>query len=303
MAAHPRTLAARDFYAGLGLNVLPSEMDRKKPRVKFSHLWESAAPEFPPDRWETTNLQVMTGRRWGLVVVDLDGPEAMAVWDAWVGERGLPRTWESSRDPSKGRHVWLSVSPGPAIPSRFLWLGEGKHSAVEILADRKLVVAPPSRHVKTGQEYAFLPGRKPSPYLSRPSPCPPWVLALPDVSPPSVVPARPELTVNPVQSNPTGVSAEEVRSSISNPVDVLRGWGVRVCPGNPSPTGWLDCRSIYREDRNPSARVSARGSYWEPGMPKPLSLFDVGVELGLFASWKECKDHLAELYCGRKAKR
>ena len=104
------------FYRSRGFNPLPSRMDEKRPLISYADLWECHLTAEAFDRFETSNVQVMTGRRWGLLVVDLDGPEAVKHWEA-MGT--VPKTWVS-RSGGGGMHLWFSVGPGP-LPKTFLW--------------------------------------------------------------------------------------------------------------------------------------------------------------------------------------
>ena len=57
----------------------------KAPILKsYAHLWETSLEEsyFEPGKWNSTNVQIMTGSHWGLVVIDCDGDEAIKTWAA-----------------------------------------------------------------------------------------------------------------------------------------------------------------------------------------------------------------------------
>src|SRR6185437_12083571 len=97
------------YYRERGFNPLPSAMDHKKPLVTYAHLWETRAPDhlFTEDVWPaTTNVQVMCGSAWRLLVVDLDGAEARERWDAMGHHRD---TWITHRAGGESFHVWFKV--------------------------------------------------------------------------------------------------------------------------------------------------------------------------------------------------
>jgi hypothetical protein len=123
------------------------------------------------DRWDRGRLNVglATGRVSGVVVVDLDGPEA----DAAVRDRGgLPLSWTALT--GKGRHVYLA-HPGFECRNR-----AGVLPKVDIRGDGGYVVAPPSIH-PLGHAYEW----QANPWDDPLAPMPAWLLAL--LAPPRVV--------------------------------------------------------------------------------------------------------------------
>ena len=176
------------FYRSRGYQPLPSRTDAKRPMVRFREWWETAAPADLFDRHPTSNVQIMTGRHWRLLVIDLDGPEARERWGA-LGS--TPRTWVTHSG-GGGQHLWFRLPadyPQP-LPKCFLWQGDGKHQAIERLCDLSLMMAPPSIHPTTGQRYRFLsPGQSPQ-RLPLPADCPAWVLRLAPSCRKSQSPAR-----------------------------------------------------------------------------------------------------------------
>lgn len=295
------------FYRRLGYNVLPRRADGKRPACYFRDYWERPVPADWFDRWTARSMQVMTGGHWGLLVIDLDGPEAEAVWAGWCRERGCPRTW-TVRSGGGGLHLWFSVPKGTPVPSRFAWRvwdesaqDWAHHKAVEVLGDRKLAVAPPSVHPRTGQPYRFVAGRSPRNY-ARPSPAPAWVLDLPAVARPVRGPvllpiAREKAPGVPVAGR---FDRQAVLDAIADKCVLAASWGLRIVPGAPNPTGWVRCRAIGREDREPSAGFNVlTGVYHEPGEGRSLSLFDVAVELGVYADAVQAINHLGSVYLAR----
>jgi hypothetical protein len=88
--------------------------------------------------WPEANIGLVTGD--GLIVVDLDGPEA----EAYAEERGLPST--ASVKTSRGWHLYYA-GDGPCR----VGIGPG----VDVRGNGGYVVAPPSVH-KTGAEYTWI---------------------------------------------------------------------------------------------------------------------------------------------------
>ncbi len=75
--------------------------------------------------------------------------------------------------------------------------------------------------------------------------------------------------------------------------------GVDVTGRNPSGSGWIQCRAMGREDRNPSAAINvgdgqARGRYKDFSGGMSCGLFDFAENFGNFADWKEARKHYAE---------
>ena len=294
------------LYRRLGFQPLPSRQDEKRPLVRFAEWWESEAPSNLWTRHATTNIQIMTGRYWRLAVIDLDGPEAVKVWPT-LGPY-YPRTWETGTG-GGGKHIWYSLPDGlDPIPKARLWgkwdaqarEGRGdweKHTAIELLCDRSLVMAPPSVHPKTGKVYRFEPGRSPV-ELFRPAMIPAWVLKLPRLSAPRPEVPEPAPTLSRLPFKPIAgrVESRDVMDAIPSKTAVARGWGLRFASSPQTSKGWVSVHDYNREDSHPSARFHLdSGSFWRPGEP-PISLFDLGVALGHYSDWRECRAALASEY-------
>lgn len=293
------------FYRSRGLNPLPSRVDEKRPLVRFAEWWDSPAPGDLFDRFETPNIQIMTGRRWRLLVIDLDGPQARE----WFYGRGrpVPRTW-ATHSGGDGLHLWFRLAERSSVelPKAFLWRGEGDHAAVERLCDRSLIVAPPSIHPKTGRRYRFLDKAHSPISLPQPAPCPAWILDLPPIEK-----ERPERAHVPPVAAPTRVDsslsgryrAAEVLEVIQDKVGLAESWGLRVASRRPNASGWCPCHAIGREDRTPSASISIEsGRYWEPG-ERSIGLFDLAVQLGAYADWRDAVGDLGRRFGAREVRR
>lgn len=295
-------LEYRDVY---GLNPLPSRRDRKNPVFPYAAYWEEPAPAwwFTEDGWpDTPNIQVVCGRRWDLFVIDLDGPEAQSRWR----DMGDPvRTWVSHREGGHSRHHWFRIPGwfrGP-IRKGFVWRGEekavaeGEHErdAIEVLGEKSLVVAPPSRHVVTGGHYRFI-NEDHSPLAGSPAVAPRWIMDLiPKQAERPRLPAirpRPRKIVLDGEMLP---SRGEILGRIHDKIGLARSWGVRVT-GRVSPTGWAECHAIDRPDDKPSAAIHREtGIYTDRGSGVSMSLFDLQVATGHAHDFDDARARLARL--------
>ncbi|CAB4131244.1 DNA primase/polymerase, bifunctional, N-terminal [uncultured Caudovirales phage] len=268
------------LYRMRGLQPLPSRTDEKRPLVKFADWWEAKAPTDLFDKHETTNIQVMTGRFWRLLVIDLDGPEAIERFNR-LGR--VPRTW-TSHSGGGGRHLWFRVAATlPDTPKAFLWRGDEKHQAIERLCDRSLVMAPPSIHPGTGNRYQFMRGL-PNPINSVPADCPAWIQNLKpiDTRPPVPVIQIHHPHVAPRRRNNSQPSREDVLGAIHNKPALAQRWGLRIA-GRPSSKGWIPCHAIGREDRTPSAAIHQDlGIYTDRGSDERHDFFGLAVALGVY---------------------
>lgn len=301
------------FYRHRGYQPLPSDPAKKKPLVRFAHWWEAEADADLFDRLPTSNLQVMTGRHWGLMVIDLDGDEAIEQWGRMVPR--CPRTW-ITHSGGGGRHLWFSIPRDlPAFPTnKRLWGiwdedakdGNGdwqKHTAIERLCDRSLVMAPPSIHPRTGQRYRFLAGHSPK-QIARPAAAPANVLALQPMNPPRPVqPAYVPMLRKAPGSPVVGFwDADEVLDRIGDKIALAKSWGVRFATERPNASGWCSVHRIDREDRDPSASFHpGRGMYWEPG-EKTIGLFTLGVRMGQYLSFRDAVNGLGDRFCSHLRK-
>jgi hypothetical protein len=293
-----------EFYRLRGFNPLPSRPDDKRPMLKYADMWSACLLPRVFDRFATSNIQIMTGRAWGLLVIDLDGPEAVEKWET-MGP--CPRTWVSHSG-GGGRHVWFTIpTSGPSLPKAVLWKGDGKHSAIERLCDQSLVMAPPSIHPKTGRRYRWL-GKHNSPIVvPMPAPCPSWVLQLAPVAA-----ERPLVAVHPAP--PTSASRRTAAGRVTGPrmswretiesipdiPSLVRSWGLRTV-GSPRQSGWLPCHAFDRDDAHPSAAIHSQSGYYvDRGSGLRLRLADLAVALRIYSSPQEAINDLGGRYgrCG-----
>jgi hypothetical protein len=292
------------FYASRGFNPLPARADEKRPLVRFAQWWDEPAPDDLFDRHPTTNVQLMTGRRWRLLVLDLDGPEGRNKFEAMaeVECKSIPRTW-ATHSGGDGMHLWFLLPTGyrRELPKAFLWKGSGKHASIERLCDHSLIMVPPSIHPKTGERYRFLDRSRSPLSLPMPAPCPAWVLALRPLAPDrATVPyAAPAVAMRVVTARGR-FRASDVLDAIPDKPGLARAWGLRVASDRPNGAGWIPCHAIGREDRTPSASISAEsGRYWEPGT-RTIGLFELAVRLGAYADWRDALADLGDRYRARE---
>lgn len=301
-------LAARwaDFYKFRGMQPLPSSPEAKRPLVRYARWWESIAPADLFLSHPSSNLQVMTGRRWGLMVVDLDGEAAIARWPELAP--ACPRTW-ITHSGGGGRHLWFAIPAGlPPMPKARLWgvwdgaAREGKGDwtprlAIERLCDRSLVMAPPSIHPRTGRRYRFLAGHSPGD-IARPAMAPPHVLGLEPMRPPRAEAPAPIRIAARAPSSPVRGrwDARLVIDAIPDKIALAASYGLRVANRRPNAAGWCECHAIGREDRHPSASFNPTlGRYWEPDRGS-IGYFDLLVELGAYLTWQEACDDLGSQF-------
>jgi hypothetical protein len=320
-------------YEARGWTCLPAkalspDQKRKQPLLPtYAEYWNGGAPRVDElwARWPSGNVQVVCGRAAGLCVIDCDGPEGIAALGRLCKDRGtaLPRTWVSSRHQGQGKHYWFrlpeAIRQGGPIDYRILWgvwepeggpSGTGgwrKRAAVELLCDRRLVMAPPSIH-HTGAMYRWHRGNDPV-TLTWPAELPVWLLQLDanrDIRP------REEPVVPLVRPIPRVVDAGEgmlplppgtIRDYLPR-LEIIQRWGVRVHSFNPNHRGWIRVHDFSREDRRASAMFNpTTGRYWRPeGFPphapagRSICLFRLGVEMGHYATWRDCAFDLARSY-------
>jgi hypothetical protein len=283
------------IYRARGFNPVPAEMGLKKPLITIADRWEREVPEALFNKFQTTNCMLMTGRKpWRLLVIDLDGEEAVLRWErmGWT-----PKTWVSHSG-GGGRHVWFLISEDypERLPLACLWKGEGKHERIDRLCDLSLVTVPPSFHVKTGRRYRFLDKAHSPMGLGIPADVPQWVLGLEPIRPerPVVLPSPVARRYrNEVCRSSRFVDRRRVLEAIPDKIRVARSWGVQFT-GYRSPKGWWECRAVDREDNHPSAAVhEVEGNYVDRGSGLALSFFDLAVLMGVYHDWREAKDSLA----------
>lgn len=138
-------------YARRGWSVIPlrfsgSIEDRKRPLLDSWEPYQHARATGDQIRawwqkWPSANIGLVMGAVSGLVALDLDGPNAVALLrDAKVS---LPRT--AAVQTARGYHA-IYAHPGYEVPNRVKLLSDGEKSGVDVRGDGGYVVAPPSVH-------------------------------------------------------------------------------------------------------------------------------------------------------------
>lgn len=306
------------FYKARGFQPLPSRMDSKRPMIRFADLWDTKADENLFERFETTNLQLMTGRHFRLLVIDLDGQDAR---DRWSTMGRTPTTW-TTHSGGGGWHLWFRLPANYPIelPKAFLWQSDERrdaikhnmanpddkievpHAAIERLCDKSLVMAPPSIHPTTGERYRFESPRTSPKRLPMPADCPDWILRLKPLEAP-----RPELVMHSgeirvpivVTTSNQHFDRDDVINAIRDKGEVARQWGLRIA-GKPTEKGWQPCHAVGRKDRTPSAALHlASGIYVDQGSGIRMSFLDLGVAMGVYGDWQDALHDLGSKYAHR----
>jgi hypothetical protein len=293
-------------YREAGFNPLPSRMDSKRPMIKFAEYWYKPLPEDIFEQFPTTNVQVMTGQHWGLVVFDLDGPEAVAAWPKLV--KDTPRTWVTHSG-NGGEHWWYLIhATGKSLRKAEVWRPTWPNPrvkgdvAIERLGDKSLVVAPPSIHPTTKRMYKFKSRWQSPVEMSAPAWCPDWIIGLPVLKVPRVEPVvlalKPTIALNEREGTfSQSATWREVLDAIPSKVDLAQSWGLRIASQKPNANGWVYCHAIGRLDAKPSASFNVNSGYYvDHATSTKLSLFELGVALGHYYDWQHAKDVLAACY-------
>lgn len=279
------------FFRMRGWNPLPSCMEgpTKQPIFRYADLWNQVAPAewFADEQWGTTNLQIMTGRHWRLLVIDLDGAEAR---ERWAGMGRSPRTWVVHRDGGESQHLWFRLPPNmpDRIPKGFIWRGPEPHTGIERLCDQSLAVAPPSFHVVHRESrYKFIDAAHSPERLPMPADCPTWILRLPLIN--AVAAPAPVQRPRHDPSGPSGphLDRDAVLAGVRDKVGLAKRFGLRVT-GRRTHAGWHECRAIGRDDNRPSAAIhESSGVYKDQGTNVRLPFLDLVAHLCGLPSWRE----------------
>lgn len=126
----------------------------KRPLVKWKPFQTTApTPEQLFDWWwgqfPGANIATATGRGTGIVVLDLDSAEALALW----AEHGPHDGPQVERDDH--RHIYLQHPGDEAVPNR---AAVGGIPGLDVRGDGGMIILPPSMH-RTGQSYKWLMGQ------------------------------------------------------------------------------------------------------------------------------------------------
>ncbi|GGJ03049.1 hypothetical protein GCM10010885_10420 [Alicyclobacillus cellulosilyticus] len=164
---HDTTFLPAVQYAQRGLSVIPVEPRGKRPLLQWRPFQTHAPTPEQVERWARQwpecNWAIVTGAVSGVVVLDLDSPEAVHE----AKRRGLPRAPVVFT--GKGYHLYFA-HPGYNVANTVRVL-----PGADIRADGGYVVVPPSVH-PSGHVYAWIRGR--SILDLNPPPMPEWLHAL-----------------------------------------------------------------------------------------------------------------------------
>ena len=158
-------LAAARQYAARGVRVFPAESIKdgrctcakadcgspgKHPKIKG---WQEAATTNSEQidrwwgQWPDANIAIPTGSANNLVVLDLDGPEAVAALQELEAKHGpLPPT--ATAKTSRGEHRYHRLEHGQIVKT------SKPFAMADLKAEGGYVIAPPSNHV-SGAVYAW----------------------------------------------------------------------------------------------------------------------------------------------------
>jgi hypothetical protein len=309
--------AARGLVAH-GYNPLPIHSGEKRPALPkgWTKYRELPIPEKWLDRWWAEGAQVLTGSRWGLAVIDIDGFAGLEAWTALAMYRRLPRTWtvlSGGNDSAHfGMHLWFSVPPDQPMPSRRLWgvwdpdANKGRGGflgkpGIELLGDGRQVIAPPSIHGRTGRAYTWADDRSPA-EIEHPAPLPEWIWVLPAVKAPVRPQSRP-VSLPVERPGPRGsYDFEDVLAVVRDKARVASEWGLRIASRGYNLSGWYSCHAINRPDEHPSASFHAeRGIYWDSS-GEVFGFFNLAVAMGAYRSASQACNSLGARFGARPSR-
>ena len=103
------------------------------------------------------NLAIVTGRKTGTFVVDVDGEEGRDRWRALEAERGVnPRTVQSVTGSEEGDHYFFNLPPGVELRNTSSKFGSAgaEPTGIDIRSYHGVVIVAPSEH-KSGGSYRW----------------------------------------------------------------------------------------------------------------------------------------------------
>ena len=138
-------LRAALSYTRRGIPVFPCEPSGKRP-LTYSGFWDATTEEGHVrawwSRWPSANVGIPTGKRSGLLVLDVDprggGPQSLSILERENGP--LPRT-AKARTGGGGMHVYFRYSAEEEVRNSAGLLGAG----LDVRGEGGYVVVPPSR--------------------------------------------------------------------------------------------------------------------------------------------------------------
>lgn len=180
MSTDTTALEAALGYARRGWSVIPLRRRDKRPLIiKWEQFQRRRAAEAEIRRWfsamPSANVGLVTGAVSGLIVLDLDCPEAVEL----VKVKGMPETPVAAT--GKGWHVYLAYPQPGSAPNMVRVFG-----CMDVRGDGGYAVAPPSIH-PSGRRYVWAKGRSPDDVPLAPPPD--WLLGALRFARPAAPPA------------------------------------------------------------------------------------------------------------------
>lgn len=265
-------------------------------------------------------MQVLTGTttptKIKIVVVDLDGKIAIEKWYDLCREHSHSNVgcWIAITG-SGGRHIYYSLTPGrDSCPSGILWGnwdcsangGRGgwkKHLEIRMLADRNLVVSPPSIHIETGNDYKFIPGFSPKENCL-PAYAPEWLLEMPRLETPKPKIEAKDGPAQKVEYYGPRFDREMALILVPDKAALAESWGVVFTQNHPMASGWRGCYVPGREKprvSHPSGSFcDSSGVLHDFATGETMSFFDIGVATGKYETWRDCMNDIVGMYIGKK---
>ena len=128
----------------------------KHPLQTAWHERASLDPAEVATWWSRHNVGVALGAPSRYIVIDPDGAEGVANWEALCAPHGgVPLTLSAISGSGVGRHYWFRIPADRKFPKRLGTGGHGIAPHVDVLADGCQVLVAPSRH-KSGGTYRWV---------------------------------------------------------------------------------------------------------------------------------------------------
>ena len=158
------SVSAAIQYTKRGWSVFP--LKGKLPLVKTGfHAASTDAKQIRKwwTKWPDANIGIACNSQSGPIVLDIDGPSAVAFLEGL----DIPATREATSGRKTKRHLYFDPSLDSDQISRLIKPFRDEHGAkiaLDILGDGGYVVAPPSKHPETGRHYAWVSKRSLAPF-------------------------------------------------------------------------------------------------------------------------------------------
>jgi hypothetical protein len=145
------------WYRDAGLSLVPIRPGEKRPAVRWQAFREQPATPEEIRRWfeaiPEAGIAAILGKASGIVVVDVDGPDAHQAIVQRVGDIPLAPTAISGSGRPSRYHLYFQAPSFPTAAKTTPW-----NSSLEFRGDGGLIILPPSLH-PSGQRYSWAAGR------------------------------------------------------------------------------------------------------------------------------------------------